>query len=86
MNNTKSQQQQQLMSDAGSYRRIPLRHIDQINSSVRNLDRVEVTWRNERRLHGLLDIAGQSPTYISYINKSKQPTNFTISQSILFYK
>ena len=71
-----------------SSRRIPLEHIDQINSSIKNLTRVHVFIRNDNKMEDLFELAGESPVYISSVNKSKQKnTNYNLfSLLIIFIK
>jgi hypothetical protein len=51
-------------------RRIPLTHIDQIKSSVKNLTKLQVKIRNDFKLEGLFEIGGESPVFIAKLCKS----------------
>ncbi len=51
-------------------RRIPLKHIDQIKSNVKNLTKIQVKIKNEFKLDGLFEIGGESPCFISKLSKS----------------
>jgi hypothetical protein len=51
-------------------RRIPLKHIDQIKANVRTMTKLQVKIRNDFKLDGLFEVAGESPVHIAKICKT----------------
>lgn len=49
---------------------IPLRHIDKINSSINNLNKLNVIIKNDNKSSDIFQISGECPVHISAFNSS----------------
>ena len=52
-------------------KRIPLEHIDKINSSIKSLNKIQVTIRNSSKSFDLFKISGEFPAYVSSLNTGR---------------
>lgn len=52
--------------------RIPLKHIDQIKSSVKQMIKINVTIQIDGKFSRLFEIDGNAPVYVSSVNLGKK--------------
>jgi hypothetical protein len=64
LNDTKSAKKCNIMPS----KRLPLEHIDKINSSIKTLNKIQVTIKNSSKSFDLFKLSGDFPAYISSIN------------------
>jgi hypothetical protein len=63
-------EKQKNMNHSANVKRIPFKHIDQINLAVKELKKVQVRFNNDFKSN-MFSIDGQFPTFISTINHGK---------------